>query len=274
MRWRERRQAHWPRARRTSVQPAWSTEELRGFQAGRLAEVERRRGEVDVRKRRVEQDRAQGLGEERRRDEESREELEDEVLGAQDPEDRLGADREQADEEVQPRDEKERERRRKQEEDAGGERGRGPQREEDREHDRDRHREEDRAERRLARRVGDHRHLEVDRPDQVHREPCLPDLGPEVPVDLVEVEGPDGPADGDVRDHLGQRQPHDAVGVLEDRPPDEVVDRDVEEIRQDAHVVARPVGEHVQEPDPGEGDRRAPGRRGRASRDALPGRCA
>ena len=142
--------------------------------------------------------------------------------------------------------------RRDQEENAGGKRGRRPQGEEDGEHDRDRHREENRAERRLSRRVRDHRHLEVDGPDQVHREPSLGDLCSEVAVDLVEVEGSDGPADGHVRDHLGQRQPHDTVGVLVDRAPDEVVDRDVEEVRQDAHVVARPVGEHVQKPDPDE----------------------
>src|SRR5579863_3589448 len=87
-----------------------------------------------------------------------------------------------------------------------------------------------------------HEDLHVHRLDEVHHQRAFRHLGREVLVDVVVIERADDPADRNVGEDLSEVEALDVRTVGKDRPPDEIVDRDVNEVGHDAGVVAQAVG--------------------------------
>ncbi len=246
-----------PRRRSSDGPPGLEGERARRVGAGGEAEPDAPRRVVHVEEGEPDEDLPHRLGEERHRDEEAREELEDEVLGAQDAEDRRGADGDEADAEVDRADEEGREEPGEEEEAEGRRARRREDRVDEAEEDADGEREEDEAEGALAERLRERHRLDVDGLDERHGEAPLADLARDLAVDLVEVEAAQRPPRRDVGEHLreGEAAERGAVALLvEEGAPDVVPDGGVEEVGQDADEVARAVGEEVQERGAREGE--------------------
>ncbi len=89
--------------------------------------------------------------------------------------------------------------------------------------------------------------------DQVHGDLAFDHFVGHLLVNRIPIEGTENPARADVGENLRKRKSRDgAGGVGEDRAPDEVVDRDVDEIRDDSRVVAQAKRQNVDEADANE----------------------
>ena len=71
-------------------------------------------------------------------------------------------------------------------------------------------------------------------------------------VNVVEVKRANDPAHGNVGQHVAEIETLDACGMFVNRLPDEVIHRDVDQVRQNAGVIAQPEGENIDEADAGE----------------------
>src|SRR5208337_3527956 len=96
--------------------------------------------------------------------------------------------------------------------------------------------------------LGDVHELNVDRLDEVHGQFAFDDLVGHVLVNVVEVKRTDDPTHRDVSVDMAEVEAFDGGTVFVNGLPDEVIDRDVDEVGYDARVVAQAVGERVDEP--------------------------
>ena len=85
--------------------------------------------------------------------------------------------------------------------------------------------------------------------DQVHGDFAFDHFVGHFLVNRVPVKRADHPADADVGDHLAEVVAGDGVAAAVDGAPDEVVDRDVEEVGDDAGEIAQAEGEDIDEAD-------------------------
>src|SRR6516225_6000091 len=184
--------------------------------------------------------------------EQAREELQQKVLGAQQAEDGLQADGQRSEGEIDAGDNEETKYNAREESSEVPQTRRPAQRIYQEQHECRGYRQESEAKHRLPQRLGDIHQLRIHGLDEVHRQLAFHHLLCHVLVDVVVVERPDDPTYGYVSENLTEVETFDTGAVGEDGLPDEIVDRHVNEIGDDAGVIAEPVGKRIDEADPRE----------------------
>src|SRR2546426_2521878 len=196
-------------------------------------------------------------------DDQSGQNFNQKIFGANEPQNRLKVNGTGANEEIDGRKNDKGKEQRKQERSKAQQGSGSLHRIDQQDHSSRRYSEHQQSKQGFAHGLGNMHPLITYRPGQFPGNVSLLNVIGNFPVNIVVIERADNPANRDVGDHLREAESLNHLIPAVDRFPDEIIDRNVNQVGDDAGEVSQPVSQNLQKGNAGEGE--VGGQRGRHS---------